>query len=225
MRRRVPFLPAEAGPAALPDPEEALTMPNGLVAAGGALTPPWLLGAYQRGIFPWYSPGEPILWWSPDPRTVFDPATFKPSRSLRQSVRNRGYETRVNADFRAVMLACAEPRADGHGTWISEAMIDAYCHLHELGYAHSVETWLDGECVGGLYGVRLNGVFFGESMYSRARDASKVALVRLVEDCRQQGIGLIDCQMPTEHLASLGALTVPRKAFLLRLKACLARPD
>ena len=224
-RRRVPFLPDNAGPASLPDPEEALTLPNGLLAAGGALTPEWLLGAYRRGIFPWFSPGEPILWWSPDPRTVFDPSTFKASRSLRQSVRNRGYEIRIDADFPAVMRACAAPRADGAGSWIGKEMIDAYTLLHRLGYAHSVETWLDGECVGGLYGVRLEGVFFGESMYSRARDASKVALVRLVEDCRRDGVGLIDCQMPTEHLASLGALTLPRSEFLIRLRHLLGRTE
>jgi leucyl/phenylalanyl-tRNA--protein transferase len=223
-RRTLLWLDPADGPAALPDPATALTYPNGLLAAGGALTPEWLLGAYRRGIFPWYSDGEPILWWSPDPRAVFDPSTFSPSKSLRQSIRNRGYETALNRDFAAVMRACAAPRPGTQGTWITEEMIAAYEALHALGHAHSVETWSAGELVGGLYGVRVDHVFFGESMFSRARDASKVALARLIDEALATGIRLIDCQMPTEHLTSLGAETVARPDFLARLRTHLAPP-
>ena len=221
MARSIPQLPAYTGPEHLPDPSSALTHPNGLLAAGGALTPDWLLGAYRRGIFPWYSQGEPILWWSPDPRAVFDPSSFKPSKSLRQSIRNRGYTTRLNSDFAAVIRACAAPRPDAPESWITAEMIQAYETLHGLGHAHSVETWCDGHLVGGLYGVRLGGVFFGESMFSHARDASKVALARLIDESRATDIHLIDCQMPTAHLTSLGAETMPRVMFLQRLDEIL----
>jgi leucyl/phenylalanyl-tRNA---protein transferase len=223
-RRTLLWLDPDDGPAALPDPSTALAYPNGLLAAGGALTPDWLLGAYRRGIFPWYSDGEPILWWSPDPRAVFDPVTFSPSKSLRQSIRNRRYETALNRDFAAVIRACAAPRPGAQGTWITDEMIAAYEALHALGHAHSVETWSDGELVGGLYGVRVDHVFFGESMFSRARDASKVALARLMDEALATGIRLIDCQMPTEHLTSLGAETVARRDFLARLRTHLAPP-
>jgi leucyl/phenylalanyl-tRNA--protein transferase len=212
-----PWLDATASVEQLPDPARALDEPNGLLAVGGALTPEWLLGAYRRGIFPWFSPGQPILWWSPDPRAVFDPDRFRVARSLRQSIRGRGYETSLDRDFAAVIRACAAPREPGGGTWITESMIAAYEELHRLGHAHSVETWAAGELVGGLYGVRVGAMFFGESMFSRARDASKVALARLVEEARASGIRLIDCQLPTPHLASLGAETVPRADFLRRL--------
>ena len=215
----LPWLSPDDDPARLPDPSAALADPNGLLAAGGALSPAWLLAAYRRGIFPWFSPGQPILWWSPDPRAVFEPATFRPSRSLAQSIRNRGYETRIDTDFGAVVAACAAPRGDDAGTWITGAMRRAYAELHRLGVAHSVETWHEGRLVGGLYGVRLGGLFFGESMFSRARDASKVALSRLIDEARATGIGLIDCQLPTPHLASLGATTLPRGEFLRRLEA------
>jgi leucyl/phenylalanyl-tRNA--protein transferase len=211
------WLAADEDPSRLPDPSTALADPNGLLAAGGALTPDWLLGAYRRGIFPWFSAGQPILWWSPDPRAVFDPAHFRRSRSLAQSIRNRGYETRLDADFDAVVAACAAPRGDGQGTWITASMRRAYGELNRLGLAHSVETWHEGRLVGGLYGVRLGGMFFGESMFSRARDASKVALARLIDEALATGIGLIDCQLPTPHLASLGAETLPRGEFLRRL--------
>jgi leucyl/phenylalanyl-tRNA--protein transferase len=195
--------------------------PEGILAMGGDLSPRLLLHAYGRGIFPWYADGEPILWWSPDPRAVFDPRHFRPSRSLSQSIRNRGYETRLDADFDAVIAGCAAPRGDGQGTWITASMRRAYRELHRLGLAHSVETWHEGQLVGGLYGVRLGGMFFGESMFSRARDASKVALARLIDEARATGIGLIDCQMPTPHLASLGAETLPRGEFLRRLEALI----
>jgi len=210
-------------PSRLPDPAGALAEPNGLLAAGGALTPEWLLAAYRRGIFPWFGPGQPILWWSPDPRAVIDPERFKRSKSLGQSIRNRGYETAIDRDFAAVLAGCAAPRAGESGTWITPSMRRAYQELHRLGRAHSFETWLDGALVGGLYGVRLGGVFFGESMFSRARDASKVALVRLVDWARAEAVELIDCQLPTPHLASLGAENVPRDRFLARLAPLVAR--
>ena len=213
----LPWLASTATAADLPDPERACVEPNGLLAAGGALTPDWLLGAYRRGIFPWFSTGQPILWWSPDPRAVFDPARFVASKSLGQSIRNRGYTTRLDTDFAAVIDACAAPRAADGGTWITTAMREAYEQLHALGHAHSVETWAGETLVGGLYGVRVAGMFFGESMFSRARDASKVALARLIDEARATGIGLIDCQMPTPHLASLGAQSMPRRDFLRRV--------
>ncbi len=218
------WLGPDADPARLPDPATALREPNGLLAAGGALTPDWLLAAYRRGIFPWFGAGQPILWWSPDPRAVFDPAHFHPSRSLRQSLRNRGYETRIDTDFAGVIAGCAEPRADGPGTWITPAMRGAYRELHRLGLAHSFETWHGNHLVGGLYGVRVGGMFFGESMFSRARDASKVALARLIDEARATGIGLIDCQLPTPHLESLGAETLSRAEFLGRLAALVGEP-
>jgi leucyl/phenylalanyl-tRNA--protein transferase len=219
MRRRfLPHLSPTDSPAALPDPALALDVPNGLLAAGGALTPDWLLGAYRRGIFPWFSEEDPILWWSPDPRAVFDPETFRPSRSLRQSLRNRGYETRINTAFAAVIRGCAAPRREDSGTWITPKMVAAYERLHELGHAHSVETWCDGALAGGLYGLRIGGLFCGESMYAEARDASKVALVRLLTTAAQVGIRLVDCQLPNPHLLSLGAETVPRAVFLDRMR-------
>jgi len=221
-RRPLPLLAAEDGPEALPDPHTALEYPNGLLAAGGALTPAWLLGAYRRGIFPWYSDDEPILWWSPNPRAVFDPRRFTPRKSLRQSIRHRGYETRIDTAFDAVIRGCAAPRDDSPGTWITADMIEAYEALHRLGHAHSVETWHDGVLVGGLYGVQVGAVFFGESMFARARDASKVALAHLLERAAALGIGLVDCQMPTPHLTSLGAETVDRPAFLARLAPLVA---
>ena len=211
------WLAPSDGPDAFPEPATALDEPNGQLAAGGALTPEWLIGAYRRGIFPWFSTGQPILWWSPDPRAVLDPTTFRPSRSLTQSQRNRGYEVRVDSDFAAVVAACAAPREDGVGTWITAEMRRAYFELHRLGQAHSFETWLEGELVGGLYGVRIGALFCGESMFSRSRDASKVAFARLVERALETGMRLIDCQLPTPHLASLGADTITRADFLARL--------
>lgn len=188
--------------------------PNGLLAAGGALSPDWLLHAYRHGIFPWYSRGQPILWWSPDPRCVLRPERFRLTRSLAKTIRNRGFETRLDTAFADVVDGCAAPRQGERGTWIVPAMRRAYLDLHRLGHAHSVETWLDGRLVGGLYGVRIGGMFYGESMFSSERDASKVAAARLVDEARATGIELIDCQMPTGHLASLGAETIPRSEFL-----------
>lgn len=202
-------------PEVFPPAEQALEEPPGLIAAGGDLRPERLLAAYRRGIFPWYSPGQPILWWCPDPREVLFPREFRRSRSLAKRERNSGFELRIDTDFAAVIDECAAPRdRDGGGTWITVEMREAYRTLHRQGYAHSVETWLAGRLVGGLYGVHLGGVFFGESMFSRETDASKVALSGLVRHAVLTGIELIDCQMPSSHLASLGSRPIPRTEFL-----------
>ncbi|BEV70647.1 MULTISPECIES: leucyl/phenylalanyl-tRNA--protein transferase [unclassified Paludibacterium] len=205
-----------------PSPDTALADPPGLLAAGGDLSPQRLLAAYSQGIFPWYGPDEPILWWSPAPRMVLYPANLKVSRSLGKTLRNTRYEIRVDTAFREVMTACSAPRHGQRGTWIVPEMIDAYCRLHALGHAHSCETWVDGELAGGLYGISLGGVFFGESMFARRRDASKLAFVHLVRHLAAGGCGLIDCQMYTDHLASLGARQVSRREFLATLKEQLA---
>lgn len=205
--------------APFPPVERALARPNGLLAAGADLTPARLIEAYRHGIFPWYSDGEPILWWSPDPRMVLFTDELKVSRSLAKSARNKSYEVRFDTAFAAVMDACAEPRVGQDGTWITADMRSAYLRLHRLGHAHSVETWRDGELRGGLYGVAIGRMFFGESMFARATDASKVALVALVRELRGRGFPLIDCQMVTRHLASLGARAIPRSEFLRRVEA------
>jgi len=196
-----------------PPVRSALEEPNGLLAAGGDLSPERLLDAYRRGIFPWYSEGDPILWWSPDPRMVLFPRELKISRSLGKTLRNRRYETRFDSAFEEVIKSCAAPRKGEAGTWISGAMMAAYLELHRLGHAHSVETWIDGDLAGGLYGVAVGRVFFGESMYSRVRDASKIALAALVAHLDSAGFGLIDCQMHTRHLETLGAREIPRARF------------
>jgi leucyl/phenylalanyl-tRNA--protein transferase len=198
---------------AFPAVERALRRPNGLLAAGGDLSCERLLRAYRLGIFPWYSEGEPILWWSPDPRMVLFPSEFKIARSLAKTLRKPGYETRADSAFEEVINACSEPRPRQRGTWITNQMKQAYIRLHQLGVAHCVETWRDGELVGGLYGIALGRVFFGESMFSRASDASKIALVALVQQLRQWQFGLIDCQMNTPLLASFGAREIPRSQF------------
>jgi leucyl/phenylalanyl-tRNA--protein transferase len=208
---------------AFPPPHEALSEPNGLLAAGGDLKPERLLAAYSQGIFPWYQEGQPILWWCPDPRAVLWPSSLRVSRSLRRSVANGGFEFRVNTAFAEVVAACAEPRGYGAGTWITREMAAAYVRLHELGWAHSFETWHDGRLAGGLYGVALGRAFFGESMFTRVTDASKVALVHAVAFLVTQGIELIDCQVASAHTASLGAVDVPRAQFLERI-ATLCRP-
>jgi leucyl/phenylalanyl-tRNA--protein transferase len=202
-----------------PPVQSALQDPAGLLCAGGDLSAARLLEAYRQGIFPWYSGDEPILWWSPDPRMVLYCAELKVSRSLAKSLRNKGYEVRIDTAFRQVLTGCAGPRADGGGTWLSEDMRIAYARLHRAGHAHSVETWRAGELVGGLYGVALGRMFFGESMFSRATDASKVALVALVAELRRRGFPLIDCQVRTPLLAALGAREIPRRAFLRDLAA------
>ncbi|MGB9148831.1 MAG: leucyl/phenylalanyl-tRNA--protein transferase [Burkholderiales bacterium] len=197
-----------------PPVDSALQTPNGLLAAGADLSPKRLIDAYSHGIFPWYSEGQPILWWSPDPRMVLAPQEFKISRSLAKSLRNKDYVLRFDSAFREVMLACSEPRGESAGTWISPDMVAAYYALHELGYAHSVETWVDGRLAGGLYGVAIGKMFFGESMFARRTDASKIALAHLVQHLIEQDFGLIDCQMSTAHLASLGAREIPRNKFM-----------
>jgi leucyl/phenylalanyl-tRNA--protein transferase len=200
-----------------PPLESALREPNGLLAAGGDLSSQRLIEAYKRGIFPWFNPGDPILWWSPDPRMVLFPDELKISRSLRKTLKNPPYEIRVDTAFRQVMEACAAPR-DGHsGTWITPAMIAAYTELHRQGLAHSVETWMNGKLVGGLYGISLGRMFYGESMFSLATDASKIAFVHLVRQLERWGFGMIDCQMKTAHLASLGAREIPRAEFSQKL--------
>ncbi len=201
-----------------PPLQAALQHPNGLLAIGGDLTPQRLLDAYARGIFPWFSPEEPILWWSPDPRMVMFPNELKISRSLAKRLKKTDYEVRFDSAFRRVMQACSQaPREGQNGTWIVPDMIAAYCRLHELGYAHSAETWIDGELVGGLYGVKLGRMFYGESMFHRVTDASKIAFVHMVRRLQQQGVGMIDCQMHTSHLASLGAREIPRAEFSQKL--------
>ena len=211
----VPWLPEDA---AFPRLETALTEPNGLLAAGGDLSPRRMIAAYRRGIFPWYSAGEPILWWSPDPRMVLFPETLRISRSLAKTLRNSRYEVRLDSVFNDVVRACAgKPRVGQSGTWITPEMQAAYCELHLLGYAHSVETWIEDKLAGGLYGVAIGRAFYGESMFSDVRDASKIALAHLCAHLKRRGFGIIDCQMETTPLASLGARTIPRRDFAARL--------
>lgn len=217
MARSIVWIAEGDPPDSFPPVERALQEPSGLLAAGGDLSSERLLAAYRRGIFPWYSRGQPILWWSPDPRAVLDPRALKVSRSLAKTLRNRGFETRFDTAFGQVIRACGSKHLRPGGTWLSTDMIAAYERLHALGNAHSVETWLDGRLVGGLYGVAIGHVFFGESMFSIERDASKVALKYLCDRCLQRGVELIDCQMETQHLISLGAILLPRAEFTRRV--------
>jgi leucyl/phenylalanyl-tRNA--protein transferase len=205
-----------------PPVEGALTDPNGLLAAGGDLTPARLLDAYRRGIFPWSADEEPILWWSPDPRMVLFVDELHVSRSLRKRLRSGVMTVTADRTFDEVMAGCAEPRPDSDGTWITPAIVDAYAGLHRLGHAHSVETWIDGELVGGLYGVSIGRVFFGESMFARESDASKVALAFLARQLQRWQFELIDCQMSTAHLATMGAREIPRREFTARIHAFAA---
>jgi len=202
-----------------PAPESALKEPNGLLCAGADLSAGRLLDAYRRGIFPWYSGGEPILWWSPDPRMVLFCDELKVSRSLAKNMRNKGYEVTVDSCFEYILLQCSKTRKDGAGTWLGPAMRKAYLALHRSGHARSVETWQGGRLVGGLYGVSIGRMFYGESMFSTETDASKVALVGLVEELRRRDMPLIDCQQRTPLLASLGAREIPRREFLRRVAA------
>lgn len=197
-----------------PPVERALHTPNGLLAAGGDLSPARLLDAYRHGIFPWFNAGEPILWWSPDPRMVLFPEEFRVSRSLRKTLRRKVFEVRFDTAFEQVMRACAAPRSGHAGTWIHDDMIAAYTELHRMGVAHSVESWQDGELAGGLYGVSIGRMFYGESMFSRRRDASKVAAAHLAFQLLRWNFGLIDCQMNTPHLATLGAREIARTEFI-----------
>jgi leucyl/phenylalanyl-tRNA--protein transferase len=207
-----------------PPVDAAMAEPNGLLAVGRTLAVPTLIDAYARGIFPWFNKDEPVLWWSPDPRMVLVPKDLHVSRSLARRLRRRDYEVTIDTAFETVMRACAGPRRDDTGTWISERMIRAYRRLHDAGFAHSVETWIDGELAGGLYGVALGRAFFGESMFTRRTDASKIALVWLVRQLEAWGFGVIDCQMRTAHLASLGAREIPRAEFTRRLRDLVAQP-
>jgi len=191
----------------------------GLLAAGGGLDTPSLLQAYAHGIFPWFSEGQPILWWSPDPRMVLEVERFRLHRSLRKTLERflggPGFEIRIDHGFETVIDACSQaPRVGQTGTWILPEMVRAYTALHRAGHAHSVETWIDGELAGGLYCVAIGRAVFGESMFARRADASKIALAALVSFCRRHGIAMIDCQQNTSHLASLGALEMPRARFL-----------
>ena len=209
-----------------PDPRLALTEPDGLLAIGGDLSQPRLLNAYRQGIFPWYSEGQPVLWWSPDPRAVIYPHTLHISRSLRKVMRQRRFRLTCDSAFAQVMRACARvPRPGQAGTWITREMEAAYQALHQAGHAHSVEAWADGELVGGLYGIALGGAFFGESMFSRRRDASKVVLATLVGWLGERGGRLLDCQVMNPHLARMGAVPVARETFLGQLGEALRLPD
>ena len=196
-----------------PPTSEALEYPNGLLAAGGDLSPERLLAAYSRGIFPWFEAPQPVLWWSPDPRSVLLPANLHVSRSLRKTLRRDEFDLSVDSHFAEVMRQCAASREGQDGTWIDQSMIDAYTRLHTMGYAHSIEVHRDGTLVGGLYGVALGGAFFGESMFSRTADASKVALVARVKLLTGAGFKLLDCQVESEHLNSLGASNLSRLDF------------
>jgi leucyl/phenylalanyl-tRNA--protein transferase len=200
---------------------------EGLLAVGGDLRPDRLIEAYRHGIFPWYNDDQPILWWSPDPRAVLFPEKLHVPRSLERTIRRGAFIMTLDTCFREVMTQCAGPRPQypEGGTWITPAMIEAYTELHQLGYAHSVETWQKGRLVGGLYGVALGGAFFGESMFSRAPDASKVALVVLVRQLRAWGFRLFDCQQSSPHVRRFGAEDIPRRNFLALLAAALALPD
>ncbi len=216
-----------ANPTDLRFPPVDLASPEGLLAIGGDLRPERLLEAYRHGIFPWYDDDQPILWWSPDPRTVLFPNKLHISRSLKRSLRPSPFNVTLDRCFRDVMQHCAGPRPqypDG-GTWITAEMLDAYTHLHELGYAHSAETWQDGKLVGGLYGVALGGVFFAESMFTREPDASKVALVSLVRQLQTWEFRIIDCQQASPHVMRFGAEEIPRRNFLDHLTAALTLPN
>ncbi len=207
-----------------PSPEHADS--DGLLAIGGDLSPQRLQCAYSQGIFPWFEDGQPILWWSPDPRCVLYPDQFKTSRSLRKSINKQAFTVSFDSVFEQVIEACAAPRTQqSGGTWITSGMRDAYCRLHELGCAHSVEVWQGTKLVGGLYGVSLGRIFYGESMFSRVSDASKFALKSLCERLGAQGYELIDCQVESEHLLSLGAVSVPREQFIRDMNMALEADD
>ncbi len=206
----------------MPFPDPINATEEGLVAVGGDLKPERLLEAYSKGIFPWYSEGQPILWFSPDPRMVLYPAKFKCSKSLQRVIQSKRFEVRIDTAFERVIKACSSvPRPGQDGTWITPDMIDAYIKMHRLGYAHSFETYRAGELVGGLYGISLGAAFFGESMFHKTPDASKLALSELVNFARKQGFDFIDAQTPTSHLQSLGAEVVERKRFLEELEISL----
>ena len=216
--------PAVLNPGAgceFPPDTAALDEPNGLIAIGGDLSPERLLAAYRRGIFPWYESGQPILWWTPEPRLILRPAQFHVGHTLRRRIRSGGYSLGFDSDFSSVIHACAEPREDSEGTWITAEMTDAYLRLHRLGIAHSIEVRREGRLIGGLYGLAMGAVFFGESMFSREADASKLALHALCESAMSQEGALIDCQIPSRHLINLGAELIPRAEFAAALQSAL----
>ena len=221
---RLTLLQPEDPPEDFPDPALALASPNGLLALGGDLSPERLLAAYRRGIFPWYEDGQPIMWWSPDPRAILLPGEFHISRSLRRTLRSERYTVSADHDFGGVIAACAETRAL-QGTWITVEMRTAYMRLHELGHAHSIETWLDDRLVGGVYGIAIGQVFFGESMFSTGTDASKVALVALMRELTRRGFSLLDCQIETGHLNSLGSRLMERGEFVSTVNRLTASPE
>ena len=201
---------------------QALSEPNGLIAIGGDLSLPRLLNAYQHGIFPWFSEGEPILWWSPNPRMALFPDALKISNSLKKTLKNKPFDVRFNTAFRQVISACSHtPRAGQPGTWITQDIIEAYCTLHNAGYAISAECWQDNTLVGGCYGVKIGKMFYGESMFHLVTDASKVAFVHLVQKLKSEGVGLIDCQMKTAHLARFGAKEISRDDFIDNLSSLI----
>ncbi|MDP1765638.1 MAG: leucyl/phenylalanyl-tRNA--protein transferase [Methylotenera sp.] len=205
---------------------QALTEPNGLIAIGGDLSFSRLLSAYQQGIFPWFSDGDPIMWWSPSPRLVLYPDELNISRSLAKTLKNSPFEIRFNTAFREVISACSNTARDGQlSTWITEDIINAYCALHDAGYAISAECWLDNQLVGGCYGVKIGHMFYGESMFHHVSNASKVAFVKLIEKLKDEGIGLIDCQMKTAHLASFGAREIERDDFIKQLSMLIKTSD
>jgi leucyl/phenylalanyl-tRNA--protein transferase len=208
-------------------PPVELASPEGLLAVGGDLRAERLLEAYRHGIFPWYNPGQPVLWWSPDPRAVLFPAKLKVARSLRKTLRRKKFDVVLDTAFRDVMQHCALPRPGNPagGTWITPEMIEAYGVLHDRGLAHSVESWREGKLVGGLYGVAMGSAFFGESMFNRETDASKVAFVHLVRQLERWGYAFIDCQISSTHLFSLGAEEIRRHDFMTRLEQALKQPD
>jgi leucyl/phenylalanyl-tRNA--protein transferase len=218
-----------------PDVNQSLTEEDGaagLLAAGADLSPSRLLDAYRQGIFPWFSEGQPILWWSTDPRMVLVPAHFRITTSLKKALKkvqrsmrsDHRWQVRFDHAFEEVMRACAAPRAYGGGTWISEDIVAGYTGLHRLGYGHSAEVWCDGALVGGAYGVCIGRMFYGESMFTRVPDASKIALAYLVHFLRENGVAMIDCQQETGHLASLGAQPIPRAEFLAHVRYAVAQP-
>ena len=212
-----------------PDPIQADPLGEGLVAVGADLAPETILAAYQLGIFPWFSGDDPICWWSPEPRCIIQPETFKPSKTLIRQIKKNQYTLTVNQNFSAVMQACADARAHAEGTWISSDIIQGYCGLHAAGLAHSIEVWEATEqeqplLVGGLYGVQLGRAFFGESMFSQRTDVSKMAFTFLMKLCAASHFPFVDCQLPNDHLMSLGAITIPRSQFLTELKTVLAQP-
>lgn len=218
------MIPILAPGAPFPPVGRALDDPDGLLAAGGDLSVATLVDAYSRGIFPWFGEGDPVLWWSPNPRTVLVPAEMHLSRSLRRRILGGGFRVSLDEAFHTVMDECAAPRREGPGTWLIPRMKAAYLSLHEAGFAHSVEVWMDGELAGGVYGVSIGRMFCGESMFSRRTDGSKIALASLAAQMCRWGLPLLDCQLATSHLESLGARSLPRTAFVRLIARLVAEP-